>query len=192
MGLRNTPITLPTLAAAPAAPPAGVSSLYARSDGRIYHQAGSSPAQPLLGVSARLAADQVKTGTTASNLTGLQISVQPGTYYLRYLLGYTADTSGAIRFGLTGPAASAAQITVDVYTAAEVPPTPHRLDVLTALDTLSTAATGVVTGTELAAIITVRVSFTAAGTVTVRWAASTSTSQVTLKAGSYGVCWATQ
>ncbi|MEV7011687.1 hypothetical protein [Streptosporangium sp. NPDC051022] len=192
MGLRHTPIILPTLAAAPAAPPAGVSSLYARSDGRIYHQAGSGSAQPLLGVSARLTADQVKTGTTASNITGLQIPVQPGTYYLRYLLGYTADTSGAIRLGLNGPTASAAQITVDVYTTADTPPTPHRLDVIAALDTLSTAATGVTTGVALAAIMTARVVFSTAGNVTVRWAASAAASQVTLKAGSYGVCWAAQ
>ncbi|MEU8378289.1 hypothetical protein [Streptosporangium sp. NPDC048865] len=193
MGIHHTPIILPSLASAPPAPPAGVSSLSARTDGRIYVRHGAAAAQPLLGVYARLASGLSKTGNSATDITQLQIAVQPGTFYFRYVLGYTVVTSGAaIRLAFIGPSASSFTGTINVYTNRDVPPTPQRMDVYTTLSTLSTAASSVATGVVLPAIMTARATFTAAGNITVRWAASAAGAQVNLEAGSYGVCWATQ
>lgn len=168
----------------PPVPPAGQNLVYGRTDGRLYTATSTATDLPVTPAYARLGTDVASASATVVNATGLQMTVQPGTYHVRYLLGYktTATTTG-IRVALFGPAVSSVFTVVEIWTEVAQP----ICQVLTTHDTLTTISGGSQGSTTdpLPLMITSRLTFTAAGVIYPRFSQLT-TGTATLDASSVG------
>lgn len=175
----------------PAAPPAGVTSVFARTGDLLYSE-DSSGVERIVAAGptpARLTSTFAYNSTTIGDATGLALALAAGRRYLFRFAGQyvsAASTTG-LGLALNGPTLGAEGLQASVMIAHT-----NAIPMLGAISAYNTAILGTAssTATRMPWEVWGYIHASVAGTLQLRIRSEVASSAVTLQIGSYGYAWA--